>query len=711
MTQSFPTAILAALVIMQAAAVPLRSVTHAAGIAKAVRDMETNVAFQVEATVTCIPHYARLGIADESGPATITDFHHNRFDGIRAGDRVSAAGYTKISTNSLIPTAYCERISVLSHGRPPEPADVSPEDFHSGRLDHAYVRVRGVVRDVFVDEIDPSWVFLVVGSGRGSVSAALNIERTGRPDLADVEGSDVAVSGICVRQRVDRRSGSRHVLRRILEIPDMAGIKLLRQPPEDPFDVPEVMSTRNMSPEELSATGKRRATGKVLATWGGRHLLLATPGGVLRCDLKDDTPPDIGECVDVAGLPTTDLFRVNLSRATWRKAQSGVDIPEEKPEALSAEQLFTDENGKPKVQTKYHGRIVTVSGIVRSLPPEGSLERRLYLESGKFTLPVDIGGVPDALKRISIGCEIAATGVCVAESDVWTPHSSFPHIRSLFLVLRTPDDVQVLRHPPWWTPQRLFVAIASLLFVILVILIWNLLLRRLAERRGRQLAEELVARAETDMKVLERTRLAVELHDSVAQNLAGVAMELETARQFQEGAHVELIGHLNTAFRTLKSCRDELRNCLWDLRSQSLEEPDMETAIRRTLTPHVKGVSLAIRFNVPRAIISDNTTHALLCIIRELVVNGIRHGKASSIKIAGGIEDDALRFSVSDDGCGFDPERRPGIESGHYGLQGIRERVSRLGGRMTVESSPGTGTKATITIHIPKGQTQAEGKT
>ena len=104
------------------------------------------------------------------------------------------------------------------------------------------------------------------------------------------------------------------------------------------------------------------------------------------------------------------------------------------------------------------------------------------------------------------------------------------------------------------------------------------------------------------------------------------------------------------------------------------------------------------RFGVPRARFTDNTTHNLLRIVRELVANAIRHGRAKTVRIAGEEHDGTIRFSVRDDGCGFDPETAPGPAQGHFGLRGIRERLNALNGTLTVESAPGQGTKATVVL-------------
>ena len=226
-------------------------------------------------------------------------------------------------------------------------------------------------------------------------------------------------------------------------------------------------------------------------------------------------------------------------------------------------------------------------------------------------------------------------------------------------------------------------------------------MHKLAERRGRDLLEEQLGNVKSRLKVIERTRIAVELHDALAQSLTGASMEIETAKRRADGLPSEIGHHLDMAIRTLKSCRDELRNCLWDLRNQALEETNLDTAIGLTLMPHVNDTKLSVRFNVPRSRLSDDMTHALLRIIRELVINALRHGRASMVRIAGSMEEDRVLFSVTDNGCGFSPDTCPGVLQGHFGLQGIRERVEKYKGSMTVESVPGKGTKITIVLRAP----------
>ena len=124
----------------------------------------------------------------------------------------------------------------------------------------------------------------------------------------------------------------------------------------------------------------------------------------------------------------------------------------------------------------------------------------------------------------------------------------------------------------------------------------------------------------------------------------------------------------------------------------------MTEAVTRTITPHLNGRAATVRFNVPRERLSESLTHAILRIVRELVVNAIRHGHAKHVKIAGEMHETTVSFSVTDDGCGFAPETVLGPEQGHFGLLGIRERIEDFNGTLKIASSPDHGAKFTVTL-------------
>lgn len=145
-----------------------------------------------------------------------------------------------------------------------------------------------------------------------------------------------------------------------------------------------------------------------------------------------------------------------------------------------------------------------------------------------------------------------------------------------------------------------------------------------------------------------------------------------------------------------------MRGCIYDLRNQALDEPSLEGAIRMTLRPHLDATRLALRFPVPRRKLDDNTAHTLLRIIRELVSNALRHGAASAVRIAGTIDGGWLHVSVQDNGSGFDPETRPRSADGHFGLDGIRERLRHFGGAIEIKSSRGSGTKVMFSLCLPE---------
>ena len=185
-------------------------------------------------------------------------------------------------------------------------------------------------------------------------------------------------------------------------------------------------------------------------------------------------------------------------------------------------------------------------------------------------------------------------------------------------------------------------------------------------------------------------------------NYAFIGYQVSTARKTLDGKDPATTECLDTAAKMIRSCRTDLRRCLWDLRNDVLDETDFAEAIRKTVVPVAGSASVDVRFAGPRAAISDSTAHAVLNAVRELVANAVRHGGATKVFIAGEVRAGALNISVRDDGRGFDVERRRGQKDGHFGLDGIAERIERMEGSFEISSTPGKGTCAEI--KLPPGQ-------
>ena len=557
----------------------------------------------------------------------------------------------------------------------------------------------GVLKDVFDDPTNPEHIFLYMQSSNSvRYVAIVCTNQSERAALRDSVGAKLNLHGriIGFDENAVRPFSNLELQMNIRDL------SLAHPPPNEPFDVPSESTLLQTHPDDLSQQGFRRVRGEVLAAWDDTFVLVRSDRGkVIDAELRLGELPKPGTTVDLVGLPETTLYNLHLNRAIWRPADEAAGT-NDAPVSISAAAIVTDELGRPRMDIQLHGRTLHVRGIVRSLPKAESVHGLLYLEDAGFIVPVNADASSAILAKLQIGCMVEATGVCVMDVDVWRPNAVFPRIRGYKLITRGPDDIKILAYPPWLTPARMLVIVGVFLILLVAILLWNVTLRIKSERRGRELAKEQLLRLESELKIHERTRLAVELHDSIAQNLTGASMEIDTALRGDDPLPQAAAQHMGRALHTIDSCRGELRNCLWDLRNQALEKSDMNEAIRLTLRQAIGKADLSVRFNVPRSHFTDNSAHAILRIIRELATNAVRHGKATEIKVAGSIENDVLRFSVRDNGCGFDPDACPGVLDGHFGIQGVRERVASFEGDVLFESAPGKGTRVTVSINKPQ---------
>ena len=381
----------------------------------------------------------------------------------------------------------------------------------------------------------------------------------------------------------------------------------------------------------------------------------------------------------VVGFPATDMFILHLESAIWRPSTATVDSVPADP--VTIREILTDQQSEHDPYREYYGRRIRLHGRIL----ESERDDGLTLASDGHLVTLRTGVDRSWMSKCRAGSEVEVSGVCILMTESWSSRNLMPKIRGVELFVAGPEDIRVLTEPSWWTVRRTAFAALGFAAVILLSLFGVMLRARIVKGRARA-------------KALERTRLAAEIHDSLSQNLSGVAGQIAAVRRALVVKPTAAGDYLERAERMLSSSRTELQRCLFDLRGTALEEMNLDEAVRRTVEPLLGSVGLRLRFNVPRTKIGDSALHAVLCIVRELVSNSIVHGRAANVRIAGALDEEALRFSVTDDGIGFDVAFAPGLAEGHFGLQGIRERLNRLEGKLSFSAVSPRGCSATVFI-------------
>jgi two-component system NarL family sensor kinase len=201
--------------------------------------------------------------------------------------------------------------------------------------------------------------------------------------------------------------------------------------------------------------------------------------------------------------------------------------------------------------------------------------------------------------------------------------------------------------------------------------------------------------------VEERNRLAREIHDTLAQGLAGISLQLETAEALMEAqADPQRIQRaISQALSLARANLEEARRSVLDLRPIPLESHDLPGALKELarLIPATGHLDIDIGVNGEYRQLPARLEAGLFRMAQEALTNILRHAQAKTAHMELFYTSDQIRLIVKDDGKGFDPQNIP---PGHFGLVGLNERARMLGGSLRLESSPGGGTRLEVTIPI-----------
>jgi signal transduction histidine kinase len=245
-------------------------------------------------------------------------------------------------------------------------------------------------------------------------------------------------------------------------------------------------------------------------------------------------------------------------------------------------------------------------------------------------------------------------------------------------------DLWFTVRPPFyrtaWFLILAFAAVASLIF-----LLYRLRLRRLQSQFAAVLGE--------------RTRVAREIHDTLAQSFVGVSVQLELATQLL--AHQQVDAARQQLERTGAYVREgiaEARRTIWDLRAATAQNTLPTRLSRLGEQFSADGVVLQINIGGTYRAIDAHIENEILRVAQEALTNIARHSQASTAGIDLRYDPAQLTLTVTDDGRGFSLNGE-GVASGHFGLQGMRERAAQIGATLTVITAPGEGTR--ITLNVP----------
>lgn len=196
----------------------------------------------------------------------------------------------------------------------------------------------------------------------------------------------------------------------------------------------------------------------------------------------------------------------------------------------------------------------------------------------------------------------------------------------------------------------------------------------------------------------ERQRLAREMHDTVAQALTSIVMQLEAAEAaLGEGGSSRASERVDRARDTARAALDELRRAVHALRPAPLEGAPLPDALRRVVERWSADAGLPADVLVTGTVVAlhPDVDVTLLRAAQEGLANVHRHARASSVTVTLSYMGDVAAVDVHDDGRGFDPGAARGTS---IGLDGLRDRAGELGGEVVVESRLGHGTTLTVTV-------------
>jgi signal transduction histidine kinase len=401
------------------------------------------------------------------------------------------------------------------------------------------------------------------------------------------------------------------------------------------------------------------------------QLYIQDSTGSIRVETRGTlVPVKVGDEVEAQGTVTLQNYTPVLKHATLRLLWSNVPLS---PLAVSANGLATG---------GHDGSFVELTGTLLSwnIRRNGTTCLTFSDDTQEFYVIVESSAIEPQLHDLAVGSRVLIRGIAT-----YSPEFTL-NVVPFALLLPASMGLEVIALPSWWSPFHIWLFAVS---ALLLILGSHILLIRIQRWRSRAVLRE-------------RERLALDMHDTLAQSFAGIGFQLQAIRNETTMSLVSR-QHIDVAIAMVHSSHEEAKRSISALRPDYLGKSDMVEALCDYANRIINGRSLSITsaveghpVNIPLDI-----ADTIFRIGEEAISNAVRHAKASALSIVLAFEGRIVSLTIQDDGKGFSSDHS------HVGLgiRGMEKRARDIGASLEIRSSTGRGTSVTIAATLSSPRT------